>query len=116
VWEVLRIAQDIGVSMIFMENVDNLRFMTDFSHAWTGELAKLDFQIAWISLSAHHVGSPQRRRRVFLLAKRGSALAAPFGPALPRWPSGVFADARLPFLQKNKGLRFNGGGHPRVSG
>jgi len=113
VWEVLRIAQDIGVSMIFMENVDNLRFMTDFSHALMGELAKLGFQIAWISLSAHHVGSPQRRRRMFLLAKRGSALAVPFGPALPRGPSGVLVDARLPFLQKNKGLRFNAGRPPK---
>ena len=113
VWEVLRIARDMGVLMIFMENVDNLRFMTDFWHALMGELAKLGFQIAWISLSAHHVGSPQRRRRVFLLAKRGSALAVPFGPALPRGPSGVFADAQLPFLQKNKGLRFNAGRPPK---
>ena len=109
VWEVCRLARDSGVLRIFLENVDNFRFMEQFWRAVLLELTELGFQIEWVSLSGTHVGSPQRRRRVFLLARRGAALLTPFGPSLPRGPSGVSADAQLPFLRLNKGLHFNAG-------
>ena len=44
-----------------------------------------------------------------MLAKRGSALAVKFGPALPR---DVRLDARLPWLRERRGLDFNSGRPP----
>ena len=58
-----------------------------------------------------------------MLAKRSSALAVKFGPALPRGASGVFAnapaadvwlDARLPWLCERRGLDFNSGRPPAI--
>ena len=82
-WELFRIARKLVVPMLFLGNVNNLRFMTEFWGEMLGALADLGFQTQWVSLSAASVGSPQRRRRIFMLAKRGSALAVKFGPALP---------------------------------
>ena len=96
VWEVLRIAGEADVNMIFFDNVDAFRFMTEFWEAVLRDLLKLGFVTTWVSLSATHTGSPQRRRRVFLLARRGPGLETPKGPALPRRASGVSPDARLP--------------------
>ena len=109
VWEVIRIAKESGVLRIFLENVNNIRFLEEFWKAVLSALTELGFQIEWVSLSGTHVGCPQRRRRVFFLARRGAALLTPFGPSLPRGPSGVSADAQLPCLLVNKGLYFNAG-------
>jgi site-specific DNA-cytosine methylase len=109
VFEVLRIACEMAVPMVFLENVDNFRFMREFWEAVFRELSGLGFQIEWASLSATHVGSPQRRRRIFLLARHDSAVAVPCAPPLPRRPSGVITDARLPFLLRHQGLSFNSG-------
>ena len=58
-----------------------------------------------------------------MLAKRGSALAVKFGPALPHGASGVSAnapaadvrlDARLPWLRERRGLAFNSGRPPAI--
>ena len=112
VFEVLRIAREMAVPMVFLENVDNFRFMREFWEAVFRELSGLGFQIEWASLSATHVGSPQRRRRIFLLARRDSAAAVPPAPALPRGPSGVSTDALLPLLLRHQGLNFNSGRPP----
>ena len=89
VWELVRIVRELDVPMRFLEHVDNLRFMIEFWDEMLGTLADLGFKIQWVSLSAASVGSPQRRRRIVMLAKRSSALAVKFGPALPRGASGV---------------------------
>ena len=112
VWEVLRIAREADINMIFFKNVDNFRFMTVFWKAVLCELLKLGFVTTWVSLSATHIGSPQRRRRVFMLARRGPGLETPIGPALPRRASGVSADARLPSVCHQKGIAFNFGRPP----
>ena len=97
--------------------------MTVFVHEMLSALADRGFKTQWVSLSAASVGSPQRRRRIFMLAKRGSALAVKFGPALPRGASGVLAnapaadvrlDARLPWLRERRGLDFNSGRPPAI--
>ena len=58
-----------------------------------------------------------------MLAKRSSALAVKFGPALPHGASGVSAnapaadvrlDARLPWLRGRRGLAFNSGRPPAI--
>ena len=99
VWEVIRLARVLDVPMLFLENVDNFRFLGEFWEAVLVALMDLDFQIEWVSLCGTHAGSPQRRRRVFLLARRGKALSTPF--ALPV--------AQGSFFGKHKGLHFNSG-------
>jgi len=84
VFEVLRVAQEMGVPMVFLENVDNFRFMTQFRDAVFAAFSAVGFEIQWASLAGTNVGSPLKRRRIFLLARRDSALAVPFGPPLPQ--------------------------------
>ena len=109
VWGVVRLARVLDVPMLFLENVDNFRFLGEFWEAVLVALMNLDFQIEWVSLSGTHAGSPQRRRRVFLLARRGEALLTPFAPPFARGLSGVFADPQSAFIGQHKGLQFNSG-------
>ena len=109
VWEVVCLARELGVPMLFLENDDNFRFMTDFWKAVVMELLALDFNILWVSLSGAHTGSPQRRRRVFLLARRNEASLTPLAPPFAQGLSGVSADSQSNFLRQNRGLRFNSG-------
>ena len=104
VWEVIRLARVLDVPMLFLENVDNFRFLGEFWEAVLVALMNLDFQIEWVSLCGTHAGSPQRRRRVFLLARRGKALSTPFAPPFAQGLSGVFADP-----PQHKGWQFNSG-------
>ena len=99
VWEVIRLARVLDVPMLFLENVDNFRFLGEFWEAVLVALMNLDFQIEWVSLCGTDAGSPQRRRRVFLLARRGKALSTPFAPPV----------AQGSFIGKHKGLHFNSG-------
>jgi site-specific DNA-cytosine methylase len=121
VFEVLRVAQEMGVPMVFLENVDNFRFMTPFRDRVFGAFSAVGFEIQWASLAGTNVGSPQRRRRIFLLARRNSSPIVPFGPPLPQGPLGEFTnarpsseftDARLPFFREHQGLKFNLGRPP----
>ena len=109
VWEVIRLARVLDVPMLFLENVDNFRFLGEFWEAVLVALMNLDFQIEWVSLCGTHAGSPQRRRRVFLLARRGKALSTPFAPPFAQGLSGVFADPQSAFIGQHKGLQFNSG-------
>ena len=102
VWEVVRLVRALGVPMLFLENVDHFRFMPKFWTPVLVELLNLGFQIRWISLSCTHIGSPQRRRRVFLLARRGEALLKPFAPLLHR---GCQACLRTPSRTSSGGIR-----------
>ena len=120
-FEVLRVAQEMGVPMVFLENVDNFRFMTQFRDAVFAAFSAVGFEIQWASLAGTNVGSPQRRRRIFLLARRNSSPIVPFGPPLPQGPLGEFTnarpsseftDARLPFFREHQGLKFNLGRPP----
>lgn len=107
VWEVVRLARVLDVPMLFLKNVDNFRFQAQFSEALLVALMNPDFQIERVSLSGTHVGSPQRRRRVFLLARRGKALSTLFVPPFARGASGVFADPQSAFFRQHRGLQFN---------
>ena len=107
--------------MVFLENVDNFRFMTQFRDAVFAAFSAVGFEIQWASLAGTNVGSPQRRRRIFLLARRNLSPIVPFGPPLPQGPLGEFTnarpsseftDARLPFFREHQGLKFNLGRPP----
>ena len=45
VWEVVRLARELGVPMLFLEHVDNFRFLTYLWKAVVMELLDLDFNI-----------------------------------------------------------------------
>ena len=72
VFEVLRIAREMAVPMVFLENVDNFRSVPEFWNAVFSELSSFGVHIQWAILSGTHVGSPQRRRRICVLARRDS--------------------------------------------
>ena len=109
VWEVIRLACVLDVPMLFLENVDNFRFLGEFWEAVLVALMNLDFQIEWVSLCGTDAGSPQRRRRVFLLARRGNALSTKFAPPFAQGLSGVSADPQSALIGQQKGLQFNSG-------
>ena len=44
-WEVVRLARELGVPMLFLEHVDNFRFLTYVWKAVVMELLYLDFNI-----------------------------------------------------------------------
>lgn len=107
--EVVRLVHVLEVPTLFLENVDNFRFMPEFWKAVLAELLKLCFEIRWVSLSCTHIGCPQRRRRVFLLARRGEALLKPFAPPFAQGLSGISADPQSDFIRRNRGLHYNSG-------
>jgi len=110
IWEAFRITDEVGIDMMFIENVDQLRFMTEFWTALLGEFRKRGFEVEWVSLNGFQIGSPQRRRRVFMLGRRGRALQTPLGVPSARAGSlglpGVFSGTPM------TPLNFNGGRPP----
>ena len=108
VWEVFRIFDDCHMEFMFLENVDNIRFMPDSWQVLLDALAERSLFFRWVSL----VGCPQRRRRWFLLATRDEkcCLAAPL--VSPGFAAGSPPDARLPYLKEQCGRLWNGGQPP----
>ena len=65
-----RLAGELNVKFVLMENVQPLIAMRD---VWTTVLTSMDsmgYDLRWTSLSAKQVGAPQSRRRWFALAVR----------------------------------------------
>ncbi len=81
-WDAIQLCDTTACGFVFLENVDALRYQPASWQTLFSALAKRGFQVRWVSLSAGNVGSPQRRRRIFLLAVRGkftfSSFADPF--------------------------------------
>ena len=102
VHEAIRLAGEVRAPFLFIENVDNARFLAgqELVH-W---LARVGYKCRWVGLPASAAGSPQGRRRLFLLAWRGSFVFVP--PLDGELPSLVRAEA---------GLSFNGGRPPPSS-
>lgn len=74
-WEVARILDETRATWLCAENVPGL-LSADPGRAMgavVGSLADLGMVGAWRVLDAQHFGVPQRRRRVFILARRAGA-------------------------------------------
>ena len=105
VWEAMRLAEELRVAFMFIENVDNTRFLrVGGAQCLVDALAQAGFRCSWVSVGAVHVGCPQRRKRWFLLATRGHMLHQLF--ATP--PD----DSLQEHIAQNSGLAFNGGRPP----
>ena len=98
----LRLALDLEVEFLFAENVDNIRVLPSGANILIKQICEKGFFCKWVSLTAAHAGSPQRRKRWFLFASRqvGFRFAPPADDAL--W--GMIRGA--------SGLSFNSGRPP----
>ncbi len=84
VTEVWRLIDTFAVSFVFLENVNNLRFLERVWRPVFEALWARSFQLRWATLDGENVGVRQRRRRFFLLGCRGSYArrGGPFDDAL----------------------------------
>ncbi len=105
VWEALRLAEELQVSFLWCETVDNVRFLgAGGGCSLVDALNRCGFLCKWVSLPATAVGCPQRRKRWFLYAARGSALGRPLCAPLD--------EALRTYIPQASGLSFNGGRPP----
>jgi DNA (cytosine-5)-methyltransferase 1 len=65
-FEVMRLAEEIEPTFVFLENVPAIR--TRGLERVVGEFSRLGYDCRWRTLSAHAVGAPHFRNRWFLLA------------------------------------------------
>lgn len=80
-----RILDETGAWWLLLENVDGLRTSSGgqaFGQVLQG-LARRGFVLAWCVLGASDVGAPHKRKRVFLLAIKGSHLEHAQGARQP---------------------------------
>lgn len=72
IWpEVARVVSEVGPGLVFLENVPGL-LAGDGLGLVLGDLAALGFDAEWCVLGADDYGAPHRRKRVWILAYRGS--------------------------------------------
>jgi DNA (cytosine-5)-methyltransferase 1 len=65
-FEITRLAREVSIPFIFLENVPAIR--TRGLDRVLRELASMGYDCRWTSVSADYVGAPHRRERWFLLA------------------------------------------------
>jgi DNA (cytosine-5)-methyltransferase 1 len=65
-FQIIRVAQLLKPRYLLLENVPTI-LVRDMGRV-LGSLAALGFDVEWTSLEAAHVGLPQKRRRVFIVA------------------------------------------------
>jgi DNA (cytosine-5)-methyltransferase 1 len=96
-WQIHRLLEMSRPPMVFLENVDRLlkspadQRGRDFA-IMLASLSDLGYAVEWRVINAADYGFPQRRRRVFIVARRAEALASATGPAL-LYKDGVLARA-----------------------
>jgi len=96
-WQIHRLIEMTTPPMVFLENVDRLlkspatQRGRDFA-IMLASLSDLGYAVEWRVVNAADYGFPQRRRRVFIVARRSNALAEKHGPEL-LFRSGVLARA-----------------------
>ena len=101
VFEVLRLADEIGCWFIFIENVAHICKLPGVWQPLFDALGSRGFAIKWCVVEASHAGAPQCRLRWFALARRGPASLQLSASPLP--------DGRVPDFEMRSGLHFNGG-------
>jgi DNA (cytosine-5)-methyltransferase 1 len=78
-WEIARLVEETQTEYFIIENVPGLLSSNkgrDFGVV-IGTMADLGYSLSWRVLDAQHFGIPQRRRRVFIVGKRGEDSTEP---------------------------------------
>jgi DNA (cytosine-5)-methyltransferase 1 len=78
-WEIARIVDETQTEYFIIENVPGLLSSNkgaDFGVV-IGTLADLGYSLGWRVLDAQHFGVPQRRKRVFIVGRRGADSTSP---------------------------------------
>ena len=100
VFEALRIGDELDVKWMFVENVDGMT-TSGSDERLVDAVIKRGFRCRWVVLSASNGGSPQRRKRWFMLAWRRG-----FVPSMLMPDQGSMLRDHI---QTELGLNFNGG-------
>jgi len=78
-WEIARIVEETQTEYFIIENVPGLLSSNngkDFGVV-IGTMADLGYSLSWRVLDAQHFGVPQRRKRVFIVGRRGADSTSP---------------------------------------
>ena len=78
-WEAARIVEEAQSEYFILENVPGLLSSNkgaDFGVV-IGTMADLGYSVGWRVLDAQHFGVPQRRKRVFIVGRRGTDSTSP---------------------------------------
>ena len=78
-WEIARIVDETQTEYFVIENVPGLLSSNkgaDFGVV-IGTMADIGYSLGWRVLDAQHFGVPQRRKRVFIVGRRGSDSTSP---------------------------------------
>jgi DNA (cytosine-5)-methyltransferase 1 len=78
-WEIARIVDETQTEYFVIENVPGLLSSNngaDFGVV-IGTMADLGYSLGWRVLDAQHFGVPQRRKRVFIVGRRGADSTSP---------------------------------------
>jgi len=103
-WEILRLVEKSKPKFVFLENVDRLlkspskQRGRDFA-VMLSTLGSLGYEIEWRIVNAAEYGFPQRRIRVFIIARKVSKVNKIQKPEDVIFKSGILARALL--LEKN---------------
>jgi len=103
VLHVFRLCDVTRCGFVLLENVIGVRSMPSVWRRVLSEFLARGFACNWVSLAASQVGAPQRRRRWFLLARRGRYIRISL--------TGDRRDAEAPPLPSSP-LQWNGGRPP----
>lgn len=104
VFEALRIADDLNANWMFMENVAGIRSTKSSDVRLIDAVREKGFQCRWLMLEALNGGSPQKRKRWFMLAWRGGFHPSFLIPAPPQGERNLHSH-----IVAARGLDFNGG-------
>jgi DNA (cytosine-5)-methyltransferase 1 len=78
-WEIARIVEETQTEYFVIENVPGLLSSNngaDFGVV-VGTMADLGYSLSWRVLDAQYFGVPQRRKRIFIVGRRGSDSTSP---------------------------------------
>jgi DNA (cytosine-5)-methyltransferase 1 len=78
-WEIARLVEETQTEYFIIENVPGLLSSNngkDFGVV-VGTMADLGYSLSWRVLDAQHFGVPQRRKRVFIVGRRGADSTSP---------------------------------------
>jgi len=78
-WEIARLVEETQTEYFIIENVPGLLSSNngkDFGVV-IGTMADLGYSLGWRVLDAQHFGVPQRRKRVFIVGRRGADSTSP---------------------------------------